>query len=55
LSMIELLASFVKNFSEISHFEPKVDGLEVKVSFVCESKAGFSIRQFMKAHRFCLT
>jgi hypothetical protein len=53
--MIELLASFVKNFSEISHLEPKVDGFEVKVSLVWESKAGFSIRQLMKAHRFCLT
>ena len=53
--MIELLAIFVRNFSEISHLEPNVDGLEVKASFVCESKDGFSIRQLMKAHRFCLT
>mmetsp|Transcript_79803 Transcript_79803/g.258133 ORF Transcript_79803/g.258133 Transcript_79803/m.258133 type:complete len:227 (+) Transcript_79803:2201-2881(+) len=42
-------------FSESSHTEPNFDCLVVKVSLVCESKAGFSMRQFTKIHRWFFT
>ena len=41
-------------FSFMIHSEPKLDTLEVKVSFVCELKEGFSILQFRKIQIFCL-
>ena len=41
------------NFSFMIHSEPKFDTLDVNVSFVCESKEGFSILQLIKTQIFC--
>ena len=54
-STIGLETSFLRKFSLSSHFEPKFLLCVVRVSFVCESKAGFSIWQLMNSHRFALT
>mmetsp|Transcript_20139 Transcript_20139/g.60296 ORF Transcript_20139/g.60296 Transcript_20139/m.60296 type:complete len:231 (-) Transcript_20139:857-1549(-) len=42
-------------FSERSQVEPNLDCFVVKVSFVCESNAGFSIKQFTKTNKWFLT
>mmetsp|Transcript_93175 Transcript_93175/g.266263 ORF Transcript_93175/g.266263 Transcript_93175/m.266263 type:complete len:207 (+) Transcript_93175:1982-2602(+) len=34
-----------------SHVEPKDDGLEMSISFICESKVGLSTKQLMKTCR----
>ena len=38
-----------------AHFEPKADGLSVMNSLVCESNAGFSMRQLTKIFMWLLT
>mmetsp|Transcript_25408 Transcript_25408/g.75641 ORF Transcript_25408/g.75641 Transcript_25408/m.75641 type:complete len:280 (+) Transcript_25408:2459-3298(+) len=48
-------ATSARNFSESSHFEPNFDGFVVSVSFVCESKAGFSMRHLMKTQMWFRT
>jgi len=37
--------------SLIGHFEPKELALKVKVSLVCESNAGFSIKELINTHK----
>jgi len=54
-SITVLLASFLRKDSLMLHYDPNYWGLSVRVSFVWESKDGFSIWQLMKAHRLCLT
>ena len=54
-STIGLETSFLRKFSLSSHFESKFLLWVVRVSFVCESKAGFSIWQLMNSQRFALT
>mmetsp|Transcript_17264 Transcript_17264/g.49335 ORF Transcript_17264/g.49335 Transcript_17264/m.49335 type:complete len:265 (+) Transcript_17264:2086-2880(+) len=49
------LATSSRNFSESSHLDPNLDCLVMRVSFVCESKAGFSIRHLMKIQRWFFT
>jgi len=41
--------------SLIGHFEPKELALKVKVSLVCESNAGFSIKELINTHKWFLT
>mmetsp|Transcript_92063 Transcript_92063/g.286519 ORF Transcript_92063/g.286519 Transcript_92063/m.286519 type:complete len:242 (-) Transcript_92063:372-1097(-) len=49
------LATSSRNFSESSQREPNLDCFVVSVSFVCESKAGFSTRHLMKTQRWFRT
>ena len=42
-STIFVLNTFLMKFSLNSKEEPKSEGFDVRVSFVCESKVGFSI------------
>ena len=44
----------LRNFSERLQTDPKLLGLVVRVSFVYESKAGFSTRQLTNNHKFAL-
>mmetsp|Transcript_3117 Transcript_3117/g.7422 ORF Transcript_3117/g.7422 Transcript_3117/m.7422 type:complete len:262 (-) Transcript_3117:821-1606(-) len=53
-STMPLAITFLMVPSESSHVDPNLLVLEVKVSLVCESKAGFSIREFTKIHRCVL-
>ncbi len=46
---------FLKNLSSNSALEPKAEGLSVSVSFVCESKAGFSMSALIKTHMWLFT
>ena len=43
-----------RNLSESSNLLPKSWCFVLRVSLVCESKAGFSISALTKIHRFCL-
>ena len=52
---ILVLRTFFIKVSENSNSEPKSSFFEVKVSFVCESNIGFSIKQFTNIHKCCLT
>mmetsp|Transcript_14287 Transcript_14287/g.45777 ORF Transcript_14287/g.45777 Transcript_14287/m.45777 type:complete len:294 (-) Transcript_14287:471-1352(-) len=49
------LSASLKNLSDGWHFEPKADCFSVMFSLVCESKAGFSMRQLMKTRSCPLT
>lgn len=40
------------NFSVTSGFDPKLTTFDVRVSFVYESKLGFSIKLFTKMNKF---
>ena len=44
----------LRNFSVNSILLPKSEALVFRVSLVCESKAGFSIKQLTNTHRFAL-
>lgn len=47
--------SAVWNLSDGVHLEPKSLTPRVMVSLVCESKVGFTIRQFTNSHRWFFT
>mmetsp|Transcript_98086 Transcript_98086/g.245798 ORF Transcript_98086/g.245798 Transcript_98086/m.245798 type:complete len:237 (+) Transcript_98086:1997-2707(+) len=51
-SMTPQLATSSRNLSDNSHLEPNFDVFVIRVSFVCESKAGFSTRHLMKTHKW---
>mmetsp|Transcript_99948 Transcript_99948/g.279986 ORF Transcript_99948/g.279986 Transcript_99948/m.279986 type:complete len:250 (+) Transcript_99948:2135-2884(+) len=55
ISTMPLFRTLRMVFSEISHEDPNLDCFVVKVSLVCESKAGFSIKQFTKTHKWFFT
>mmetsp|Transcript_89223 Transcript_89223/g.191411 ORF Transcript_89223/g.191411 Transcript_89223/m.191411 type:complete len:214 (-) Transcript_89223:46-687(-) len=46
MSTIPVLSTFLIAPSETSHLEPNLPALRVMVSLVCESKVGFTIKQF---------
>jgi len=54
-STMPLARTSLRNFSLRVHADPKPEGLVVRVSFVWESKAGFSMRQLTKSQRLPLT
>mmetsp|Transcript_14025 Transcript_14025/g.33358 ORF Transcript_14025/g.33358 Transcript_14025/m.33358 type:complete len:208 (+) Transcript_14025:2258-2881(+) len=49
------VATSERNFSDSSQRDPNLDCFVINVSFVCESKAGFSTRQLMKTQRWFRT
>jgi len=55
LSIIPEASISLRNFSLKVQVDPKLEGLVVRVSLVCESKAGFSICALTKSHRLPLT
>mmetsp|Transcript_53055 Transcript_53055/g.137000 ORF Transcript_53055/g.137000 Transcript_53055/m.137000 type:complete len:248 (-) Transcript_53055:754-1497(-) len=51
VSTMPRFRTFLMAASDTSHFEPNFPGFSVKVSFVWESKVGFTTRQFTKTQR----
>mmetsp|Transcript_1785 Transcript_1785/g.3892 ORF Transcript_1785/g.3892 Transcript_1785/m.3892 type:complete len:207 (+) Transcript_1785:26-646(+) len=54
-STTPLFNTCLRILSGISQLDPNMDGFKVSVSFVWESKAGFSIQQFTKIHKWFRT
>lgn len=52
---LECDSPFLTKSSDRSHFDPNAELLSVRVSLVCESNAGFSIRALTKIHMWFLT
>mmetsp|Transcript_51855 Transcript_51855/g.112427 ORF Transcript_51855/g.112427 Transcript_51855/m.112427 type:complete len:259 (+) Transcript_51855:682-1458(+) len=55
ISTTPLFITCFRNFSESSQAEPNLDCFVVNVSLVCESNAGFSMRQLMKIQMWFFT
>mmetsp|Transcript_45949 Transcript_45949/g.114223 ORF Transcript_45949/g.114223 Transcript_45949/m.114223 type:complete len:212 (+) Transcript_45949:3656-4291(+) len=54
LSTMPELQTCLRALSEMVKVEPNLAGLVVNVSLICESNAGFSMRQLMNTHRWFL-
>mmetsp|Transcript_28276 Transcript_28276/g.81411 ORF Transcript_28276/g.81411 Transcript_28276/m.81411 type:complete len:211 (-) Transcript_28276:881-1513(-) len=52
VSTIPVFSTFLMVESDTSHLEPNLPAFKVMVSFVCESKVGFTIKAFTKTKRW---
>lgn len=53
-SIMPVFNTYLINFSLRVHLDPNKDCFKVKVYFVCESNAGFSMSALTKIHRWAL-